>query len=134
MLVCFRLFWITLAVLGVLLARFALFWVVLAHFGSFRLVLGRYLCSYWPNIMQSSSTFIRISGFIPEVKKKKKKSALINYLENIVYWEESEQSEALTNKFVLLQIQLGSSRGSRKPRKILQLLPSFKLGNSISSA
>ena len=72
MLVCFRLFWITLAVLGVLLARFALFWVVLAHFGSFRLVLGRYLCSYWPNIMQSSSTFIRISGFIPEVKKKKK--------------------------------------------------------------
>ena len=84
--------------------------------------------------MQSSSTFIRISGFIPEVKKKKKKSALINYLENIVYWEESEQSEALTNKFVLLQIQLGGSRGSRKPRKILQLLPSFKLGNSISSA
>ena len=130
---CFGSLWL---VLGVLLARFALFWVVLAHFGSFRLVLGRYLCSYWPNIMQSSSTFIRISGFIPEVKKKKKKkkSALINYLENIAYWEESEQSEALTNKFVLLQIQLGGSRGSRKPRKILQLLPSFKLGNSISSA
>ena len=40
--------------------------------------------------MQSSSTFIRISGLIPEVKK----SALINYYENIIaYSEESEQKE-----------------------------------------
>ena len=132
MLACFRLFWITLARVR---CPFGSICLVLGCFGSFRLVLGRYLVSYWPNVMQSSSTFIRISGFIPEVKKKKKKkSALINYLENIAYWEESEQSEALTNKFVLLQIQLGGSRGSRKPRKLLQLLPSFKLGNSISSA
>ena len=40
--------------------------------------------------MQSSSTFIRISGPIPEVKK----STLIHDYENIiVYWEKSEQSE-----------------------------------------
>ena len=130
MLACFRLFWITLARVR---SPFGSICLVLGCFGSFRLVLGRYLVSYWPNVMQSSSTFIRISGFIPEVKNKKK-SALINYLENIAYWEEFEQSEALTNKFVLFQIQLGGSRGSRKPREILQLLPSFKLENSISSA
>ena len=42
------------------------------------------------NIMQSSSTFIRISGPIPEVKK----STLINDYENIItYSDESEQSE-----------------------------------------
>ena len=40
--------------------------------------------------MQSSSTFIRISGPFPEVKK----SVLINDWENIIaYWEESEQCE-----------------------------------------
>ena len=40
--------------------------------------------------MQSSSTFIRLSGLIPEVKK----SALINDYENIIaYWEEFEQNE-----------------------------------------
>ena len=40
--------------------------------------------------MQSSSTFIRMSGLIPEVKM----SALINDYENIiVYSEESEQRE-----------------------------------------
>ena len=36
-----------------------------------------------------------------------KKSALINNWENIAYWEESEQSEALADKFGLPQIQLG---------------------------
>ena len=41
------------------------------------------------NIMQSLSTFIRISGPIPGVKK----SALINDYENIAYSGESEQSE-----------------------------------------
>ena len=45
--------------------------------------------------MHSSSTFVRISGPIPEIKK----SALINDLENIIaYWEESEQSKALASK------------------------------------
>ena len=40
--------------------------------------------------MQSLSTFIRISGLIPEVKK----YALINDYENIIaYSEESEQSK-----------------------------------------
>ena len=41
------------------------------------------------NIMQSLSTFIRIPGPIPGVKK----SALINYYENIACSEESEQSQ-----------------------------------------
>ena len=41
------------------------------------------------NIMQSLSTFIRISGPIPGVNK----SALINDYENIACSEESEQSE-----------------------------------------
>ena len=39
--------------------------------------------------MQSLSTFIRISGPIPGVKK----SALINYYESIACSEESEQSQ-----------------------------------------
>ena len=40
--------------------------------------------------MQSLSTFIRLSGPIPEVKN----SALINDYENIIaYWEESKESE-----------------------------------------
>ena len=51
------------------------------------------------NMMQSSGTFIRRSGFIPEVKKKKKKSALISGWENIIaYWKEYKQSKALVNK------------------------------------
>ena len=58
--------------------------------------------------MQSSSTFIRISGPILEVKKK---SALINDWENIAHWEESEQSKAFGNKFGLFQIQLGVLEG-----------------------
>ena len=48
--------------------------------------------------MQSSGTFIRRSGFIPEVKKKKK-SALISGWENIIaYWKKYKQSKALVNK------------------------------------
>ena len=40
--------------------------------------------------MQSSSTFIRLAGPIPGVKK----SALVNVYESIIgYWEESQQSE-----------------------------------------
>ena len=111
--------------------------LVLGCFGSFWLVSARlrslpmFILAEYNAIFKHIHQNIRIYS---RSEKKKKKSALINYLENIVYWEESEQSEALTNKFVLLQIQLGGSRGSRKPRKILQLLPSFKLGNSISSA
>ena len=45
--------------------------------------------------MQSSSTFNKISGFIPEVKK----IELINeWLNILAYWKESEQSRALANK------------------------------------
>ena len=43
--------------------------------------------------MQSSGTFIRISGPITEVKK----FAVINDWENISYWEEPEQIKALEN-------------------------------------
>ena len=41
------------------------------------------------NIMQASSSFIRLPGPVPEVKK----SALINGYENIIaYWKESKQN------------------------------------------
>ena len=44
--------------------------------------------------------------------RSKKKSALINYWENlIIHWKESEQSKALRNKLDLLQIQLGVAGG-----------------------
>ena len=51
--------------------------------------------------MQSSSTFVRISGPIPEVKRK---PALRDDWENIAYWEELEKSKALAKKFGLFQI------------------------------
>ena len=54
----------------------------------------------------TSSTFIRISGLIAEVKK----TALTNDWESIANWQESEQSEVLRNKFSLSQIQLGGLR------------------------
>ena len=63
--------------------------------------------------MQSSSTFVRISGPIPEVKRK---PALRDDWENIAYWEELEKSKALAKKFGLFQIQSGGSGGSRDPR------------------
>ena len=55
------------------------------------------------NIMQSSRTFIKISGPIPEVRK----TALINdWLNTMAYWEESEQGKVLVNKFGLFPAQL----------------------------
>ena len=65
------------------------------------------------NIMQSSSTFMGISGPITEVKI----PAVINDWENILYWEEPEQSKALENQFWLFQIQFGVL-GSCNPRKM----------------
>ena len=53
--------------------------------------------------MQSSNTFIKTSGRVTEVKK----SVLINDWDNISYWEEPEQSNALKKKVCLLQILLG---------------------------
>ena len=58
--------------------------------------------------MQSLSTFIRISGPIPGVKK----SALINDYENIACSEESEQSEVLVNQCDLFQRHLAGLRVS----------------------
>ena len=67
--------------------------------------------------MQSSSTFIRISGPIAEVKK----SALINNYENIIaYSEESEQSEVYANKCGLFGIHLGGL-GSVPPQENLTI-------------
>ena len=55
------------------------------------------------NIMQSSTTFIKISEPIPEVRK----TALINdWLNTMAYWEESEQGKVLVNKFGLFSAQL----------------------------
>ena len=65
--------------------------------------------------MQSSSTFIKVSGPIPEVKKK---SGLINGWENIfAYWKEFVQNEALANKLGLFQIQLGGLEVQRIGKK-----------------
>ena len=68
-------------------------------------------------VMQSLSTFIRIRGPIPEIKK----PVLINDWKNIAYWKESEQSKRLANKFGLfkIQLELEGLRGSLKPKKIL---------------
>ena len=57
---------------------------------------------------------MRIPGPIVEVKK----SAVINDWENISYWEEPEQSQALENNFYLFQIQL-RVLGELQPRKCL---------------
>ena len=43
------------------------------------------------NIMQSSRTFIRISGLIPEVKK----YAMINDYENIIAYSEESKQEGM---------------------------------------
>ena len=55
--------------------------------------------------MQSSSTFIRLPGPIPEVKQ----IELINEYEIVIaYWEESEQSNVQENKSgILLKNTLG---------------------------
>ena len=45
------------------------------------------------NIIQSSSTFIKISGPVPELKK----PALTNDWKNIAYWKEIQQRKALAN-------------------------------------
>ena len=64
--------------------------------------------------MQSSSTFIRISGPIPKVK-----TALINDYENIVaYSEQSQQSEVQVNRCGLLLIYLGGLRVGTTPGKL----------------
>ena len=64
---------------------------------------------------------------IPKIRKK-----CIDW-ENInAYWEKSEQREASGAKCGLLQIQL-RGMGVIEPKKILQFVPTFKLGNSISS-
>ena len=64
--------------------------------------------------MQFSSTFIKLSGSVPEVKK----SGLINDWENnFTYCKEFEQSEVLENKLSLFQIQLGGLGGSVTPEK-----------------
>lgn len=56
------------------------------------------------NTIQYSSTFVKISGVIPDIKK----PALTNNWENVIaYCEESKQSKALANNFGLLQIQVG---------------------------
>ena len=75
--------------------------------------------------MQSSSTFVWISGPIPKVKKK---FALINDFKNfIAHWKESEQSKALMNKFGLFRIELGGPGGGATPGKFCILYPHLSL-------
>ena len=49
--------------------------------------------------------------------RSKKISTLFNDWENIAFGEESEKSEALANKFGLLQIRLGGLGGSQPQEK-----------------
>ena len=74
-------------------------------------------------------------GPITEVKKI---FALIGYWKNIIaYWEESKQSEALADIYDLFHtanIAGGSGGGQHSHIKILQFIPLFKFGNSISSS
>ena len=73
------------------------------------------------NIMQSSSTLIRISGSIPEGKK----SALTNDCK-IAYWEKSKQSKVFENKFGLLQLYRWESVGWRILREFFQFFQFFR--------
>ena len=64
--------------------------------------------------MQSSSTFIRISGPFSKVK-----TTLINDYENIVaYSEQTEQSEVWVNRCGLLLIYFGGLRVGAIPGKL----------------
>ena len=47
----------------------------------------------------------------------------MNDWENAAYWEESEQSKSLANKFGLSQTQLGSLGGVTMPGKFCNFLP-----------
>ena len=62
----------------------------LKHLFMLKIKINKAQAAHIRNVMQISSTFITISGSIPEVKM----SALINDYEHIIaYWEESEQSK-----------------------------------------
>ena len=78
--------------------------------------------------MQSSSTFIRISGPILEVKK----SALINDWENIALGRIRAKRGVGKQLWFVPNTVWGTGK-SHNPRKILQFLPLFKLENSILS-
>ena len=73
--------------------------------------------------MQSSSTFMRISGPVTKVKK----STVINDWENISYWKKPEQSKALENKFFLFQIELTVLGGVATLEKIFNIYPNLSL-------
>ena len=60
--------------------------------------------------------------------RSKKISTLFNDWENIAFGEESEKSEALANKFGLLQIQLGGLGGGvTTPGKVRNVSPCLRL-------
>ena len=59
----------------------------------------------WPN-KESNLAFKHFHQNI-RAYPRSKKDALTNDWESIANWQESEQNEVLTNKFILSQIQLG---------------------------
>ena len=80
--------------------------------------------------MQSSNTFIRLSGPIPVVRS----SALINDYENIIaYWGKIRAKWDVDKQMWFVPNIFGGSEGRCHTRKNLLFLLSFKLRSSIPS-
>ena len=89
------------------------------------------ILSLWIRYICVAQRNFENQGLITEVKKI---FALINDCRNIIaYWEESKQSEALADSFHIVDSWWGWG-WTAQPRDILQFVPSFKFGNSISSS
>ena len=64
------------------------------------------------------------------LSQKQKRPGLTNDWENVTYWEKSEQSEVLTKKFGLSQMQLGDLGGVPMPGKLCNFVPLLNLGTA----
>ena len=81
--------------------------------------------------MHSPSIFITISRFIPDVKKMCINQWLGKYCIVGKIWAKQGVEEQVW--FVPNTVGVRGFRGSCNPKKMLQFLPSFKLGNNICS-
>ena len=93
------------------------------------LILNKISAAQTKNIMQSSSTFIRISSPIPELKK----ICIDQWLGNYLILERTWAKQTIGEQVRVVPNTVGGAVGSHNPSKILQCSPSFKLGNSICS-
>ena len=79
--------------------------------------------------MQSSSIFIRISGPIPEFEK----ICIDRWLRTYCILGRTWSKQAISEQVLFVPNTVGGSGGSDNPRRYLQFLPTFKLGNSVCS-